>query len=284
MIHVHQDCMSSVILKIAKKCGVRVRIAHSHSASQTKNIKFVIKKIYQKQIHKYATKLLACGNDAGKWMFQGVEFEVLNNAIDASLYRYDEIARNEMRKQLEIAEDTFLVGHVGNFTVPKNHLFLLDVFKQIRSKINAKLLLVGDGSLRTEIEAKIEQEHLEDDVILTGVRKDVPALLQVMDVFVFPSTYEGLPMTLIEAQAAGLPCVISDKVSLECKKTNLVQQIALDEGADAWAKIVISAKEIKREKTYEEIKASGYDIQENAKRLQQFYLQAEKGEKNLCLY
>ena len=85
VIHVHQDCMSSVILKIAKKCGVRVRIAHSHSASQTKNIKFVIKKIYQKQIHKYATKLLACGNDAGKWMFQGVEFEVLNNAIDASL-------------------------------------------------------------------------------------------------------------------------------------------------------------------------------------------------------
>lgn len=284
VIHVHQDCMSSLILKVAQKCGIKVRIAHSHSASQTKNIKFIIKKHYQKRIPKYATKMLACGEEAGKWMFQGAEFEVLNNAIDASAYRVDANIRNKMREQLGISKDTFLVGHVGNFTVPKNHLFLIDVFRQVRTKTDAKLLLVGDGSLRTEIEAKIEHEHLKDDVILAGVRKDVPALLQAIDVFVFPSTYEGLPVTLIEAQAAGLPCLISNKVSFECKKTDFVQQVSLDDSVTVWAEKVINAKTTEKKDTYEEIKSSGYDIQENAKMLQQFYLRAAKGEKNLCLY
>lgn len=284
VIHVHQDCMSSVVLKIATKYGVSTKIAHSHCASQDKNLKYLLKTYYKRQIPQYADYLFACGNAAGEWMFEGAKFEVLNNAIEASEYKPDIKKRWEVRTQLGIDANTFLVGHVGRFDYQKNHMFLLDIFDEISKRKNAKLLLIGDGNLRRQIEEKIEEKDLKNRVVLLGVRNDVAALLQAMDVFVFPSNYEGLPVTLIEAQAAGLPCVISDKVSLECKKTDLIQQVALSEGINIWAEKVINAKTTEKKDTYEEIKASGYDIQENAKRVQQFYLRAAKGEKNLCLY
>lgn len=284
VVHVHQDCMSSVILKVAEKQGVPVRVAHSHCASQDKNLKYLIKMYYRKQISKYATHLMACGTEAGKWMFSGADFEVLNNAIDSLAYRFDGSQRKIMRMQLGVEDDTLLVGNVGRFNYQKNHTFLVDIFKNICEKQKAKLLLVGDGTLRSEIEQKVKDANLEEQVIFTGVRSDVSELLQAMDVFVFPSNYEGLPVTMIEAQAAGLPCVISDKVSIECKKTDLVQQIPLSAGANAWAETIIKGQAKKRRDTSEEIKKSGFDIQENAKRLQQFYMRAHEGEKDICLY
>ena len=151
-------------------------------------------------------------------------------------------------------------------------MFLLDIFQKIADKTDAKLLLVGDGRLRADIEKKIQQLHLEDKVILTGVRNDVAELLQAMDVFVFPSIYEGLPVTIIEAQAAGLPCLISDKVPIECKKTDLVTQIDLDKSAEHWAGNAIQASETERKDMYEEIEKSGYDIEKNAEELVDFYL------------
>lgn len=271
VIHVHQDCLSGVILHVAKRHGVPVRIAHSHGANQIKDIKYPIKLLFRHFIAPYATHLMACGAKAGKWMFCGAPFEILSNAIAAADYSFDTDKKYIQREKWNIYPHELLVGHVGSFTVPKNHLFLLDIFNEIQKRTPAKLLIVGDGSLRGSIEEKIRQLSLGDKVILAGLRSDVPDQLQAMDVFVFPSLYEGLPVTLVEAQASGLPCLISDGVSIECKMTDTVQQIPLSASPEFWAEQAIKAAKTPRKNTYEQIRAAGYDIVENAKRLQKMY-------------
>ena len=279
IIHVHQDCMSSVILKSAMKHGIKVRIAHSHSSSQDKNLKYLIKMYYRKQIPSYATDLIACSKAAGKWMFGDNKYEVLNNAIDAENYIFNREKHKLIRNDFGIGANEILVGHVGRFCYPKNHTFLLDIFHAIQKRIPAKLILVGDGELRSKIEEKVLKYSIEDRVIFTGVRSDVADLMQAMDIFIFPSNYEGLPVTLIEAQAAGLPCIISDKVPLECKITSLVYQEKLNKPADVWADMAIELSKTERKNTYEDVKKSGFDIKQNALYLQNYYL---KKEDNIC--
>lgn len=271
IVHVHQDCLSGVILHVAKEHGVTVRIAHSHGANQIRDIKYPIKLVYRHFIARYATKLMACGEDAGKWMFCGAPFEILSNAIPAAEYSFREEQKRIQREKWKIQPNELLVGHVGSFTIPKNHLFLLDIFQEIRKRTPAKLMIVGEGSQRSVIQEKIRKLGLEEDVILTGLRSDVADILQAMDVFVFPSLYEGLPVTLVEVQASGLPCLISDKVPIECKMTEAVQQISLSDAPEIWAERAMEAARLPRENTYEEIRAAGYDIVENAKRLQKMY-------------
>ena len=284
VVHVHQDCMSSVILKEAPKHNVPVRIAHSHNSNQDKNLKYLIKLIYRHYIPRYATHLFACGEEAGKWMFRGAKFEILNNAIDSNRYVFDVEKRKKQRKSLKLEENCLLIGHVGRFSPQKNHTFLIDIFAQVCKKKNAKLLLVGNGEFRKQIEEKVAKLDLTESVIFAGLRSDVSDLMQAMDVFVFPSLYEGLPVTLIEAQASGLACVISEKIPIECKKTDFVQQIGLEESVDIWADKIIEMAQMSRKNTYKEIKKSGFDIQENAKRLQSFYHDANKKEGKGCLY
>ena len=216
-------------------------------------------------------------------MFRGAGFQILHNGVDTSEIRYNAEKRRFMRGRFHIGEATLLIGHIGNFTIPKNPGFLINIFDKIQKKIDAKLLLVGDGPLKREIEEKAKELGIEDKVIFTGVRSDVPDLLQAMDVFVFPSLTEGLPVTIIEAQAAGLSCLISDKVPIECKITDLVQQIPLSESAEAWANAAVEAAQIERIDTSKLIKAAGYDITENAEKLQNFYLKLAAGEKNVYL-
>ena len=275
--HVHQDCLSSVILKAAKKCGVPVRIAHSHSSSQDKNLKYLLKLYYKHWIPRYATGLFACGKTAGDWMFDGVPYRIINNAIDTAKYSYDPARRNSVRKALSIPTDAFVVGHVGRFNTVKNHTFLLDVFAGIkRKKHDAVLLLAGDGDLRSNIEQKAAALGISDSVIFTGVRSDVPDLMQAMDCFVFPSLYEGLPVTLVEAQAAGLPCIVSDGVPEECKKTDLVRHIPLSVSAAQWAEEILKTQNMPRRNTKEEIIQAGYDIEANARWLQNYYIEQWK--------
>lgn len=279
IVHVHQDCLSSVVLKVAEKQGVPVRIAHSHSSSQDKNLKYLIKLFYKHRIPAFATQLFACGRDAGDWMFGGAPYRIINNAIDARKYTYSPAHRQEMRQQLGIREDAFVVGHVGRFNAVKNHTFLLDVFAQVRRKQqDAVLLLVGEGDLRCEIEKKAESLGLKDGVIFTGMRTDVPDLMQAMDCFVFPSLYEGIPVTMIEAQAAGLPCVISDAVPEESRKTDLVERIGLQQGAVVWADRILTHMGHTRPDTCAAIAAAGYDIVSNALWLQNYYLEQWKKE------
>ena len=277
IVHVHQDCLSSVILKVAQKCGVPVRIAHSHNSSQDKNLKYLIKLLYKRQIPTYATQLFACGKEAGDWMFAGAPYQFLNNAIETSRYTFDTEARHQMRSRLGISNTAFVVGHVGRFHPQKNHSFLIDIFTDFKTKTsNAVLLLVGDGDLRTAMEQKAALLGISNSVIFTGVRSDVPDLMQAIDCFVFPSLYEGLPVTLVEAQAAGLPCIVSAGVPVECDKTDLVKHISPSAGPAHWAAEILKTQSNARRNTREQIIQAGYDIEANAQWLQNFYLEQWK--------
>ena len=274
IVHSHLDCMSAIPLKYAKLHGVPVRIAHSHNSNQTKDLKYLLKLFYKTKISKYANNLFACSNDAGRWMFgENADFTVLNNAIDTEKYLFNNNTAQKIRKELKIESDSLVIGHVGRFENQKNHSFIIDIFAEILKKNSTSvLLLVGEGSLRKSIEEKVNSLGISNKVIFAGLRTDVNELLQAMDVFLFPSLYEGLPVSIVEAQASGLPCLISDKVPLECKKTDLVYQMNLSDSPDKWAEKVVELSKIKRENTYEEIKESGFDIKSNAQKLEELYL------------
>ena len=275
VIHVHQDCLSSVILKAAVQHNIPVRVAHSHSASQDKDLKYPIKLWYKRDIPKYATNLFACGKGAGDWMFGGASYQIINNAIEVAAYTYDPTKRQEMRRQLGF-ENEFTIGHVGRFNQPKNHSFLLDIFAALLKKEpNAVLLLVGGGEDMPKIQIKAHALGIAEHVRFLGVRSDVADLMQAMDVFVFPSLYEGLPVTMVEAQAAGLPCLISDKVPPECILTNgLVDVLPLSAEPETWAEKILEKKEVPRTDRRSEIAAHGFDITTEAVKLQEFYLEA----------
>ena len=274
IVHSHLDCMAGIPLKAAKKHGVPVRIAHAHNSSQVKNAKYPMKLYYKRDIPEYATHLFACGTEAGNWMFAGHPFQILNNAIDANSFVFNEKIRNQYRDELGIMPNTLLVGHVGRFNPQKNHAFLLEIFAALlKRKPDSKLLLVGQGELEQTVREKAETLGIADKVIFAGVRGDVHCLYQAMDVFVFPSLFEGLGMVAIEAQAAGLPCVVSDHVPADCEKTrDLVRFLPLEAGADRWVEEILRGAKTERRNTLEEIQASGFDIRENALKLQQFYL------------
>lgn len=278
IVHVHQDCFSSVILKAAKKNNVPVRIAHSHSSSQDKNLKYLIKLWYRRSIPTYATQLFACGKEAGDWMFSGAPYRVLINAISAKQYSYDAGLRDRVRRELGLPEDAFVIGHVGRFHPVKNHSFLLNVLMEAKRKNDKTILmLIGDGHLRTEAEQKAASLGIADSVKFLGIRSDVPELMQAMDCFVFPSFYEGLGISAIEAQAAGLPCIVSKGVPAECAKTDLVKHIPLSAGAAKWASEILKTEGTSRQDTKEQIAQAGYDIEANALWLQNFYLEQWKG-------
>lgn len=273
IVHSHLDCMAGIPLKYAKKHGVPVRIAHAHSSNQTKDKKYILKLLFKRNITRYANQFFACGTEAGKWMFGIDDFMVLNNAIDAKEYIHNPVVEENIRVEIGLEKEDFVIGHVGRFAPPKNHAFLIDVFYELSKKEEkAKLLLVGDGELRNLVENKVKELGLENKVIFAGLRSDVPMLLQAMNVFMFPSIYEGLPVSIVEAQAAGLPCLISEKVPIECKKTELVEQLSLEEGAGKWAEKIRVCKERERVNTYEQLKKAKFDIEENSKWLEHFYL------------
>lgn len=273
IIHVHQDCMSSIALKIAMKNKIPIRIAHSHNANQDKNIKYLIKRFYMRSIPRYATALFACGVDAGNWMFEGKSFKVLNNAIDSNLFKLNTDIRDEVRNALNL-NNKFVVGHIGRFDLQKNHSFLIDIFYEIQKiRTDSILLLIGCGNGELTIKDKVKKLNIEDKVIFMGVRNDVNKLMQAMDGFVFPSLYEGLPVTLIEAQASGLPVIKSDKVSDQCILTDNVVSIPLDKSAYSWAKEILDfVNSFDRKDTSLEIINNGYDISSNAKWLENYYL------------
>jgi len=278
IIHGHMRSTAAIYLKIAKKHGL-LTIAHSHSiASRGNKLQQFIKYIMQLPIRYTADYLFACSEQAGKWLFgknviNKNNFNVIKNAIDIEKYLFNQSKRNEMRKTLNI-EDKFVVGHVGSFTYPKNHKFLIEVFNEIQKQNRATiLLLIGDGELRSQIEKQISDLGLEDKVILTGTVSNVNEYLQAMDVFVFPSIFEGLGIAVIEAQAAGLPCVVADTIPEEAYLTDLIESIPLTAKEDLWTEQILKYNDgYERRNTYEEVKSKGYDIYETNQWLEEFYL------------
>ena len=272
IIHGHVRSTASIYLKIARKYGLKT-IAHSHNTSSGKGIDAIVKNILQYPIRFIADYCFACSKSAGYWLFgQKRDFQVLNNSIDTAEFTFNENVRDKKREELKI-QNKLVIGHVGRFHSQKNHIYLIDIFNALHAKNdNSVLLLVGDGELRASIEEKIRSLNLTNNVILTGVRSDIPELLQAMDVFVFPSLFEGLGIVVVEAQAAGLPCIVADTIPREAHVTNLIENLSLNEPPVIWAKTILRKLSYKRRDTQQEIIKCGYDIKETVKWLEEFYL------------
>lgn len=277
IVHCHLDCMSSIPLGYAKKNDVKVRIAHSHSSSQDKNIKFLLKSFYKRRISKVATHLFACGEKAGKWIFGNSNFSVINNAINTKDFLFNQDVRKKVREELEL-QNKFVIGHVGRFNEPKNHTFIIDIFKELVSiDDNARLLLVGEGDLKKEIEKKVANLGLSQYVIFYGKCDCVNKIMQAFDAFLFPSLYEGLPVALVEAQASGLKCFISNKVPEECIMSDNVEILSLEDLSVNWAKKINKYSDgYIRKNMFKSISDNDFDIEKNVKKLEVFYFNEYK--------
>lgn len=275
IIHGHVRSTASIYLKIAKKLG-RKTIAHSHNTSSGHGISAIVKNILQYRIRYIADYLFACSLISGEWLF-GKEackqnnFYLIKNAIDTDQYIFNNQIRDKIRKKIKV-EDKFVIGHIGRFHLQKNHNYLIEIFKEIYDiNKNSILMLIGDGELRSSIEKKINDLGLSDNVILTGVIDNVSELLQAMDVFVFPSLYEGLPVTLVEAQATGLQCFISDTITSEINISPYINSLSLSSTAKEWANNIINYEKVSREDTKYYMKSSGYDIDDTVNNIFKFY-------------
>ena len=280
IVHGHLGSTASIYLSVAKKYGAYA-IAHSHSSGTDHSLHANLYQIMSYNTRNVADYFFACAEAAGKERFgskvvSGDHYAVLNNAIDVNRFSYNPSVRNAVRDELGIGQIQLVVGHIGRYTKEKNHEFILKIFSELKKMdSNARLLMVGDGTLRTHIMQMAEQASLSSDVIFTGVRSDVERLVQAMDVFVLPSLYEGLPVTMVESQAAGLPCIISDKVPPECILTEgLVDIMTLSASPEAWAEKILTKRAIPRTDHRAEIAAHGFDITTEAVKLQEFYLKA----------
>lgn len=274
IIHGHVRSTASIYLRVAKKMG-RFTIAHSHSTSSGKGIYAIAKNFLQKKI--IADYYFACSKKAGEWLFgkrinNCSNYSILPNAIDTEKFKFDKKTRDSIRQDLNCC-GAIILGHVGSFYDVKNHSFLLDIFYEFQKHYDSKLLLVGDGTLKSIIEAKAKEMGIYEKILFLGVRDDVNRILQAMDVFVFPSKYEGLPVAVVEAQTAGLACVISDRVPNDVILTNgLVTSLSLDLSAREWTEHIISRLGEERINRVDEVKSQGYDIFDTACWLEEFYL------------
>lgn len=273
IVHGHLGSTAAIYLSIAKKYGAYT-IAHSHSTG----FGSMIYRLFAYPTRYVADHFFTCSRDAGvsrygKKVGNNLSIcQVLNNAIDTQKFVFTAEAKRQMRATLHISENMLVIGHVGRFVGAKNHLFLIDVFRRIHDKErNSVLLLVGDGELRPVIEQRIAEYGLTECVIFAGVQSDVHRFYQAMDVFVFPSIYEGLGIAAIESQAAGLPCCVADTLPNEVAVTDLLQFRPLEDGADQWAEWVFSRAKESRRDTLEAIRNAGYDISSTSVWLENFY-------------
>lgn len=276
VVHAQLDCMSAEPLAAAARHGTAVRIAHSHSSRQDRDLKYPLKLVCKRFIKREATDLFACSVEAGRWMFGTDCFRVIPNAIDIGRYAFDEAARKRVRTELKVGLRVPVVGHVGRFMPAKNHEFILRAFQaMLRLRADAVLLLAGEGDLLERTRQRARELGIERSVMFVGVREDVPELMQAMDVFLMPSLYEGLPVVLVEAQAAGLPCVISDAIPPDCDFAGGgIRRLALSAGPDDWASELcrLVAEGRRREEGAAVVRSAGFDIKAAAAWLEDFYL------------
>ena len=280
IIHSNINTLSVFSLFAAKCAGVPVRIAHSHSTTNKKEKKKNLMKQVLRPFSKvFATDYMCCSELAGRWLFGNKEYDkgnvyLLNNAIDLDKFKYNESLRKTKRKELGIKDDTLVIGHIGRFVAQKNHDFLIDIFNEIHKKNNNSiLLLAGQGPLMDDIKNKVKELNLEDSVKFLGQRNDANELYQAFDVFLLPSLYEGLPVVGVEAQAAGLLCYLSDDMTKENKVLDITKFMSLNNTPEEWAdNILDDVKKYKRIDTSKEMTAKNFNIKEEAKKLEEYYL------------
>ncbi|MBQ0083568.1 MAG: glycosyltransferase [Clostridiales bacterium] len=278
IVHIHSGSTYALMTgsKIARKSGAKRVIVHSHCGGFA-NLKYrVIKAISFFPLLRYPTDYFACSALAADWKFpkpiiKQKKYRIINNAIDLSKMNYSPALREETRRELGF-RDEFVIGHVGRFTVQKNHEFLIDIFASIAKKReDARLVLVGSGALKDKILEKVNALGLTDKVLYLGLRTDIAALMNAFDVFVLPSFFEGLPIVGVEAQATGLPIVTSTGVTRELPIEDLAEYIPLSAGADVWADKILDLPREPRRDTAEEMTQAGYELKSAALRLQKFY-------------
>ena len=280
IVHSHINTLSVFSLFAAKCAGVPVRIAHSHSTTNKKEKKKnLLKQLLRPFSELFATDYMCCSELAGRWLFGDKEYDkgnvyLLNNAIDLDKFKYNETLRKKKRKELGIKDDTLVIGHIGRFVAQKNHDYLIDIFNEIHKKNNnSVLLLAGQGPLMEEIKNKAKELNLDDSVKLLGQRNDANELYQAFDVFLLPSLYEGLPVVGVEAQAAGLLCYLSDDMTKETKVLDITKFMSLNNTPEEWAdNILDDVKKYKRIDVSKEMTAKNFNIKEEVKRLEKYYL------------
>lgn len=282
-IHCHfQSLINIDLLLFAKLYRVPIRIVHAHNSGFGKkpNIFMQVIILFNKYIIKYlATDFFACSKLAAKWMFNKNQVQIIHNAIESDKFIFNNKTRLNIRRRLKI-DNKIVVGHVGRFDPQKNPLFLLDIFAElVKKNKDYFLVMVGDGILRENIENKISELNIEKNVLLLGSRRNVNEIMQAMDIFLFPSLFEGLGIVLIEAQAAALKCFASrDVIPEDAKISPLLEFISLKENAEQWANYIldIEVPYVRQDMTRNLIEAK-YDMKLISKEVQNFYLKSEKG-------
>lgn len=240
IVHAHIDAMSFLPLLAAKRAGVPIRIAHSHSTSIDRDLKYPIKQMFRCMLPAAANRYFACGQEAGTFLFRGKDFTLIPNAVNADSFRFDPQLRDQIRTELGL-EDCRVIGHVGRFCYPKNHEFLIDIFHVAAQKdAHARLMLIGTGENEAAIRVKVDSFGLGERVLFMGSQAEVGRFYQAMDVFAMPSRFEGVPLTGVEAQFAGLPCVFSDRVPTEVAFTPGCSFLPLDISAEQWAEKLLA--------------------------------------------
>lgn len=280
IVHSHINTLSVFPLYAAKKVGIPVRIAHSHSTTNKKEWKKnILKQVLRPFSKVFATHYFCCSELAGRWLFGNKEFDngnvyILNNAINLEIFKYDKNIRDKKREELNIKNNTLVIGHLGRFVEQKNHRFLIDIFNEIhRNNSDSILLLGGQGPLLEEIKEKVNHLGLKNCVQFLGQRNDAAELYQAFDIFLLPSLYEGLPVVGVEAQASGLLCVFSDDMTKETKVLDSTIFMSLDNSANEWAVTILKLyKQFNRKDTRNEISNNNFNIKVESVKLENYYL------------
>ena len=280
IVHSHTSSKSVIPLAIARSKGVPIRIAHSHNSMSEGGLRGLIRNLLMPLLRVTANVYYSCGEQAAVWLYgdhflKAGKVQIVRNVIEANKFRLNLSTRQNIRSKHGILHDTFVIGHVARFNDQKNHKFSIDILKEVLlRRPNSVLLLVGDGELRHDIIDYAQSQGVESHVIMTGVVPNVYDYEQAMDAFILPSFYEGLPLSIVEAQVSGLPCFTTKgTVSSECSVTDLVKYIPLSDGASVWAEEILRSSAIARTDRFEDVKAAGYDAASAAIILQNRYVE-----------
>lgn len=287
IVHINVDHSVEAVRAIlgCKIFGAEKIIIHAHTTKfmiGTGIVKRSLARMLRPLLLLLSDAQLACSHQAAEFMYgkkvaNNGKIIIINNGIDIEKYKYNCEVRDKLRKEYSL-NNKFVIGHVGNFYYPKNHERLINIFKKIHEKnFSTVLLLVGDGELRETIYQKVVRENLEKYVMFLGIRDDVFQLLQVFDVFILPSYFEGVPIAGIEAQAADLPCFFSDTITQEAKLTEKVEYISLNETDDVWADKILNMISRKRTDNSQKIITEGFDIRKSADKLYEIYCKVLNG-------
>lgn len=282
IVHVHGNSATlGIDMLAAKMGGVKVRIAHSHNTSCSH---IYLDKLLRPLFYSTYTKGAACGADAGKWLFQNRDFVVIPNGKYIPTFLFDEGKRARIRNELDI-DDKIILGHVGMFNSQKNHRFLIEMFKELCKKSNKYVLCLfgSDGGTQSEIETLVKKHALEDKVLFMGYKDNVADYLSAMDIMLLPSLYEGLPTVVIEWQISGLPSLISDTITSECVIMENVKRLSITSGVKEWINEIIQIEPEdrckKRDAIISAMRENGYDIEYDAERLKNMYVELMESKK-----